>query len=84
MDASAYIELWLDVDTRYTHETIAECNSSFLSALQTSRVHPRVHHNRLVPSRCLSVFGGERRLGIRLRRARGLMGREEGKILLSP
>ena len=36
---------------------------------------------RLVPSRYLSVFLDERRLGIRLRRARGLMGREEGKIL---
>ena len=36
---------------------------------------------RLVPSRYLSVFlGGERRLGLRLRRARGLMGRGEGKI----
>ena len=35
---------------------------------------------RLVPSRYLSVFGGDRRLGIRLRRTRGLMGREEGKI----
>ena len=35
---------------------------------------------RLVPSRYLSVFWGERRLGIRLRRARGLMGREEGEI----
>ena len=30
----------------------------------------------------LSVFWGERRLGIRLRRLRGLMGREEGKIAL--
>ena len=30
------------------------------------------YHDRLVPS--------ERRLGIRLRRAQGLMGREEGKI----
>ena len=30
----------------------------------------------------LSVFLGERRLGIRLRRLRGLMGREEGKIAL--
>ena len=30
----------------------------------------------------LSVFWGERRLGIRLRRVRGLMGREEGKIAL--
>ena len=35
---------------------------------------------RLVTSRYLSVFWGERRLGIRLRRARGLMGREEGKM----
>ena len=35
----------------------------------------------VVPSRYLSVFWDERRLGIRLRRARGLMGREEGKIL---
>ena len=35
---------------------------------------------RLVPSRYLSVFWGERRLGIRLRRTRGLVGREEGKI----
>ena len=35
---------------------------------------------RLVPSRYLSVFWGERRLGIRLRCARGLMGRDEGKI----
>ena len=35
---------------------------------------------RLVPSRYLSVFWGERRLGMRLRRARGLMGREEGEI----
>ena len=25
-------------------------------------------------------FGGDRRLGVRLRRARGLMGRDEGKI----
>ena len=25
-------------------------------------------------------FGGERRLGVRLRRARGLMGRDKGKI----
>ena len=30
----------------------------------------------------LSVFWGERRLGIRLRRLRGLLGREEGKIAL--
>ena len=36
--------------------------------------------HRLVPSRYLSVFWGERRLEIRLRRARGLMGREEGQI----
>ena len=36
--------------------------------------------HRLVPSRYVSVFGGERRVGIRLRRARGLMGREEGQI----
>ena len=35
---------------------------------------------RLVPSHYLSVFWDERRLRIRLRRARGLMGREEGKI----
>ena len=38
------------------------------------------YHDRLVPSRYLSVFWDERRLGIRLRRAQGLMGREEGKI----
>ena len=38
---------------------------------------------RLVPSRYLSVFGGERRLGIKLRRARGLMGREGRKIAQS-
>ena len=31
---------------------------------------------RLVPSRYLSVFWDERRLGIRLRRERGLMGRD--------
>ena len=37
---------------------------------------------RLVPSRYLSVFWDDRRLRIRLKRARGLMGREEGKILL--
>ena len=36
---------------------------------------------RLVPSRYLSVFWDERRLGIRLRRARGVMGREEGKAI---
>ena len=36
---------------------------------------------RLVPSRYLSVFWGKRRLGIRLRCARGLMGRDEGKCL---
>ena len=30
--------------------------------------------SRLVPSRYLSVLGGERRLGIRLRRVQGLMG----------
>ena len=36
--------------------------------------------HRLVPSRYLSVSWGERRLGIRLRCARGLIGREEGKI----
>ena len=36
----------------------------------------------LVPSRYLSVFWDDRRLRIRLKRARGLMGREEGKILL--
>ena len=35
---------------------------------------------RLVPSRYLSVFWDERRLGIRLRCAQGLMGREEGRI----
>ena len=29
-------------------------------------------------------FGGERRLGVRLRRARGLMGRDEGKIAIFP
>ena len=29
------------------------------------------YHDRLVPSRYLSVFWDERRLGIRLRRARG-------------
>ena len=32
---------------------------------------------RIVPSRYLSVFCGERRLGIRLRRAQSLMGREK-------
>ena len=37
-------------------------------------------NTRLVPCRYLSVFWDERRLGIRLRRARRLMGREEGKI----
>ena len=36
--------------------------------------------SRLVPSRYLIVFWDERRLGIRLRRAGGVMGREEGKI----
>ena len=30
----------------------------------------------------LIVFGGEKRLGIRLRRVRGLMGREGGEIAL--
>ena len=34
----------------------------------------------LVPSRYLSVFWGETRLGIKLRIARGVMGRVEGKI----
>ena len=38
------------------------------------------HEPRLVPSCYFSIFWGERRLGIRLRRVRGLMGREEGKI----
>ena len=38
---------------------------------------------RLAPSRYLSVFLGERRLGIRLRRARGLMGRKGGKMFSS-
>ena len=38
------------------------------------------YHDRLVPSRYLSVFWDERRFGIRLRCAQGLMGREEGKI----
>ena len=38
---------------------------------------------RLVPSRYLNVFGGERGLGIKLRRVRGLMGREGGKIAQS-
>ena len=33
--------------------------------------------SKFVPSRYLSVFGGERRLGIRLRRAQDLMEREE-------
>ena len=37
---------------------------------------------RLVPSRYLSVFWDERRLGIRFRRARGVTGREEGKIAI--
>ena len=42
---------------------------------------PRSHpYSRLVPSRFLTVFWDERRLGIRSRRARGVMGREEGKI----
>ena len=36
---------------------------------------------RLVPSRYLSVFWDERRLAIRLRRVRGLMGRKEGKTV---
>ena len=40
--------------------------------------------SRLVPSRYLSVFRGERRLGIRLRCTRGLMGREKGKIAIFP
>ena len=35
---------------------------------------------RLVPSRYLIVFWDERRLGIRLRCAQGVMGRKEGKI----
>ena len=35
---------------------------------------------RLVPSRYLSVFWDEIRLGIRLRRAQGVIGREEGNI----
>ena len=30
------------------------------------------------------VFWGERRLGVRLRRARGITGREEGKIPRAP
>ena len=38
---------------------------------------------RLVPSHYLSVFWSERRLGISLRRAPGLMGREEGKIVVA-
>ena len=40
----------------------------------------KLYHSRLVPSRYLSVFWDERRLGIRLRHAQGLMRREEGKI----
>ena len=40
----------------------------------------KLYHSRLVPSRYLSVFWDERRLGIRLRHALGVMGREEGKI----
>ena len=49
------------------------------------RVLPPVNNliwckTRLVPSRYLSVFWGERRLGIRLRRSWGLMGRDERKI----
>ena len=36
-----------------------------------------------VPSRYLIVFWDERRLGIRLRRGRGVMGREEGKIAVA-
>ena len=44
---------------------------------------PRSHpYSRLVPSRFLIVSWDERRLGIRLRRARGVMGREEGKIAI--
>ena len=49
---------------------------------------PQRHYSscthRLVPSRYLSGFWDERRLGIRLRRTQGLMGREEGKIALYP
>ena len=46
-----------------------------------SRIVVSIKAGRLVPSRYLIVFWDERRLGItRLRRARGLMGREEGKI----
>ena len=49
------------------------------------RVLPPVNNliwckTRLEPSRYLSVFWGERRLEIRLRRTWGLMGRDEGKI----
>ena len=47
-----------------------------------SLVDPSYQIPRLVPSRYLSVFWDERRLGIRLRRARGVMGREEGKIAI--
>ena len=61
---------------------------SFSRVPPTSRVvllfhgmHGYLHRLcRLVPSRYLIVFWDERRLEIRLRRARGLMGREERKI----
>ena len=48
---------------------------------RTSLAWDSYSYTRLVPSRYLIVFWDERRLGIKLRRARGVMGREEGKIV---
>ena len=51
-----------------------------LALIDVTTRYPLIPGGRIVPSRYLSIFWDERRLGIRLWRARGLMGREEGKI----
>ena len=63
-------------------ETVSKIRVDFLlkfSNLCCSLSRHKLYYKlRLVPSRYLTVFWGERRLGIRLRRERGLMGRDEG------
>ena len=59
------------------------CFHLYSATSSSTSLHTRPTNYLLSQTRTQSLFmcfGGERRLGIRLRRARGLMGRDEGKI----
>ena len=56
----------------------------FTTYVQTCQQPDLVQDQTRAQSLFKCFFGGERRLGIRLRRARGLMGRDEEKVAPQP